>query len=55
MQAAYYFFYTFIGSIFMLLAIFTLYNSECLANIQGAKKYERSDITPQGDGEIPCH
>ena len=28
MQAAYYFFfYTFIGSVFMLLAIFTLYNS----------------------------
>ena len=26
--------------------------AECLANIQGAKKYERSDITPQGDGKF---
>ena len=29
-----------------------LIQAECLANIQGAKKYERSDITPQGDGKF---
>ena len=32
-----------------------LIQAECLANIQGAKKYERSDITPQGDRKISRH
>ena len=29
-----------------------LVQAECLANIQGAKKYKRSDIKPEGDGKF---